>query len=274
MKIHWIFFISVSLLYCVKGQDPIPEDNDAELWRVLYAKLDRLLDETNTLRDLIQEMGEKQSHQAHDISNLLKHAKNDRKCPAVHVAEKRLAPPPSSTSNSPQEWTVILRRQDGSENFQRGWDDYRNGFGNPQGEFFVGLQKLHEMTTYEGPQELIVILGDWENEQRHAKYDLFEIGGEDEQYAIRQLGEYSGTAGDALAYHRGMKFSTLDHSNSGLCPRNYGGGWWFNNCVDSNLNSLYRRRGEAPEMQKILWSTWKGYNYSLKFAEMKIRPRT
>uniref|UniRef100_T1PL05 Fibrinogen n=1 Tax=Musca domestica TaxID=7370 RepID=T1PL05_MUSDO len=130
------------------------------------------------------------------------------------------------------------------------------------------------MTTYEGPHELLVTLRDWEYEERYARYDNFQIGSESEEYALKELGEYSGTAGDALAYHKGMKFSTLDHSNSGMCPRNYGGGWWFNQCVDSNLNSVYRTQGECFEMPKILWSTWKGFNYSMKFVEMKIRPRT
>ncbi|XP_061402664.1 fibrinogen-like protein 1 [Musca vetustissima] len=257
-------------------RDPIPEDNNTELWRILYSKLNRLLDETDTLRQLIQEMRDSQSHQSGEISNILKLTKSAaHKCPAAQVMRKHSkTPSPTATSAPRHEWTVILRRQDGSENFQRDWYDYRNGFGqSPDGEFFIGLERLHQLTTNEGPQELMITLRDWENEERYARYDHFVIGSEAEEYALRELGEYSGTAGDAMAYHKGMKFSTLDHSNSGLCPRNYGGGWWFNQCVDSNLNSVYRQGGESTEMQKILWATWKGFNYSMKFVEMKIRPR-
>lgn len=33
---------------------------------------------------------------------------------------------------------MIQRRMDGSVNFYRGWDEYRNGFGNVDSEFWIG----------------------------------------------------------------------------------------------------------------------------------------
>ena len=35
-------------------------------------------------------------------------------------------------------WTIVQRRVDGSVSFQRGWNDYRHGFGGAYGEHWVG----------------------------------------------------------------------------------------------------------------------------------------
>ncbi|XP_061388356.1 angiopoietin-4-like, partial [Musca vetustissima] len=111
-------------------------------------------------------------------------------------------------------WTTIARRKDGSVNFYRNWRSYKMGFGNPpHGEYFIGLERLHELTTAVPNIELKVILRDWQGEDRYALYDGFQIGNEAEKYRLKVLGKYSGTAGDSLAYHKGMKFTTFDEDN-------------------------------------------------------------
>ena len=92
-------------------------------------------------------------------------------------------------------WLVIQRRMDGSVDFYRGWSDYRQGFGDPSGEFWIGLETMHSLTqnrTY----KLRIHLGDFEGNTRYAEYSTFAISDEAHNYTL-SIGTYSGTAGDA-----------------------------------------------------------------------------
>ncbi|KAH8308059.1 hypothetical protein KR059_005829, partial [Drosophila kikkawai] len=109
-------------------------------------------------------------------------------------------------------WTIILRRMDGSEDFFREWKDYEEGFGQVDGEYFVGLGPLHALTS-SVRQELLVIIQ--HSYDRYEMYDNFRVGGEANNYTLESVGNYTGTAGDALEYHVGMQFSTKDRDNDG-----------------------------------------------------------
>ena len=53
---------------------------------------------------------------------------------------------------------------------------------------------------------------------------------EDQNYKLH-IGGYRGNAGDSMAYHNGVKFSTWDRDNDNWvnnCAQSHKGGWWFN----------------------------------------------
>ncbi|CAL4143542.1 unnamed protein product, partial [Meganyctiphanes norvegica] len=115
-------------------------------------------------------------------------------------------------------WTVIQRRQvvEPRENFYRTWNDYARGFGKLDGEFWVGLNVIHELT-FDSVHELHIELEDWGGNKRSAKYSHFSVGSAEENYKLKISG-YSGDAGDAMTYHNGQPFSTRDRENDEHAP--------------------------------------------------------
>ncbi|NXO66380.1 FCN2 protein, partial [Phainopepla nitens] len=69
-------------------------------------------------------------------------------------------------------WTVIQRRQDGSVDFNRTWNEYKEGFGDLNGEFWLGNDNIHRMTS-QGDYSLRIDLEDWNNKHKHAFYQVF-----------------------------------------------------------------------------------------------------
>ena len=78
------------------------------------------------------------------------------------------------------------------------------------------------------------------------------------------------------AGHRDMEFTTKDADNdkdaTKNCAQAYKGAWWYGSCHNSNLNGIYHHGAHKSFADGVNWNTWKGYNYSAKRAEMKIKP--
>ena len=168
-------------------------------------------------------------------------------------------------------WTVFQRRINGTQNFYLNWADYVQGFGDVSGEFWLGLHKIHRLTA--SSTRLRVDLADFDGNVRYAKYNTFRVGDSVSKFTLTVSG-YGGNAGDALTYHNNRAFSTKDQDNDALsrhCAQYSTGAWWYGNCHYSNLNGHYYSTPTAPSEKGIVWYHWKGWTYSLKVTEMKVR---
>ncbi|XP_060655510.1 ficolin-2-like [Drosophila nasuta] len=175
-------------------------------------------------------------------------------------------------------WLVIQRRVDAKINFFRNWSSYQQGFGELDGGFFIGLDILHALTTSK-THELYVYLQDFTGQTRFAKYDSFAIGNESNLYGLNVLGNYNGTAGDALRYQQYMKFSTYDRDNDNSvnnCAAQFSGAWWYNSCMYSNLNGQYLGGEYGTDLvgRGNCWVQWRGIDYAYKTVQMMIKPKS
>ena len=155
-------------------------------------------------------------------------------------------------------WTVIQRRNAslGTVNFTRNWEDYVNGFGDLDGEFWIGLNNIYQLTTT--LQEMELQISVWNDSETSItwNYQTFRISGPENKYRLT-VGGGTGDGDDPLAYHNGQYFSTYDRDNdasSSNCAYLAQGGWWYNDCYSANLNGRHQISGLPGlwEMEQLL----------------------
>ena len=177
---------------------------------------------------------------------------------------------------------IVMRRQDGSVNFQRSWNDYKVGFGKLLTEFWFGNENMHDLTKPSfAPKksELVIdmrIKG--QTGQVFVKYETFEIGDETSKYTLK-ISDVSGNAPmlnathSFLSYHNNMKFSTYDQENDDDstrdCSNQYGRvWWWFKYCYTTLLTGNYKFT-KGIGNGEISW--YNPEEVEPDFVEMKIR---
>ncbi|KAL0979468.1 hypothetical protein UPYG_G00185470 [Umbra pygmaea] len=177
--------------------------------------------------------------------------------------------------HDPGGWTVIQKRLDGSVNFFRNWETYKQGFGKIDGEYWLGLENIYWLTN-QGTYKLLVTLEDWSGRKVFAEYASFRLEPEADFYKLR-VGRYHGNAGDSLTWHNGKQFTTLDRDHdvyTGNCAHYQKGGWWYNACAHSNLNGVWYKGGHYRSRYQdgVYWAEFRGGAYSLKKVSMMIQP--
>nr|CAD7399662.1 unnamed protein product [Timema cristinae] len=202
------------------------------------------------------------------------------------------------------EYIIVIQRRDDfgepRENFNRDWADYKNGFGDPAKELWMGNEEHIHADQQRGlyaqdraggfrrKQEFFVEGVNKAEEERarkaadvemFAQYSHFKIYSEGEYYKL-EIDGYDGNAGDSLNDpwygSNNSPFSTYNRDNdrSSLnCASMLKGGWWWKSC-GRGLNGLYLNDPQdLTARQGIVWFRWRGWDYTLKKAVMMIKPR-
>ena len=146
-------------------------------------------------------------------------------------------------------WLVVQRKTNGSENFNRTWNDYEMGFGSLTGELWYGLRALHCLTS-SGNWELRIDFTFSNGTKSFMHYNHFRVGPATDNYRLSISGFTGITPTDPFTTHplNGQQFSTFDRENdlhrSVHCAlKSHGstapGGWWYWACFHINLNYNY-----------------------------------
>ena len=164
-------------------------------------------------------------------------------------------------------WVMIQRNDihrdsEWSVDFNKTWEDYEEGFGRLEGNFWYGLKSIHCLTQND-QWEMKIVFRLKNDEWHEIYYSEFSVGSADNDYPL-SVGGFNGydDVTDWFASHQlnGMKFSTPDKDNdlaSGNCAAQWESGWWYNNCTDININM------KVPYI----------YNHHVAYTEMIIRPK-
>ena len=131
---------------------------------------------------------------------------------------------------------LIQQNVDGSNFFNRSWAEFKVGFNDSIGNYWLGNELLSQLTV-NNRYKLRFDLQPRSNTSNwyYAEYSTFRVLIEAYNYTLQVAG-YSGNAGrDAFGYihHDGMMFSTYDRDNdqwSGNCAVSSGGGFWYKDC--------------------------------------------
>ncbi|KAH8410501.1 hypothetical protein KR215_009970, partial [Drosophila sulfurigaster] len=133
-------------------------------------------------------------------------------------------------------WMIIQRRIDGSQDFNKTWQEYVDGVGDIHGEFFMGLENLHLITNATRQQLNISIKTD-DFGTEVAEYDDFRIGNSESLYELESIGNFTEDEYtciiNALQHHIKRPFSTYDRKSPDLKTGGVNfGGWWYSNVDD------------------------------------------
>ena len=137
---------------------------------------------------------------------------------------------------------LIQQKLDGFDYFNRSWEEYKVGFNDYSGNYWLGNELLSHLTLSDRYKLKFELQSRKNGHWYHAEYTTFVVLKESSNYTLHVSG-YSGNASrDALGYSNDMMFTTYDRDNdrwpSGNCAVRTGGGFWHRRCTECDVNSV------------------------------------
>ena len=131
---------------------------------------------------------------------------------------------------------LIQRNVDGSNFFNRSWAEFKVGFNDTRGNYWLGNELLHQLTNQARYKLQCHVQARSNGIVYVAEYETFIVGSEATSYTLR-VSDYSGNAGDSMSYHNGMIFSTYDRDFN-TCALIDAGGFWYKKCYRAGVNVM------------------------------------
>ena len=153
---------------------------------------------------------------------------------------------------------LVQQNINGSDFFNRSWAEFKVGFNDTLGNYWLGNDLLSQLTLsrrYKLRVDLQLRNCSW----YYAEYSSFLVYGESRNYELRVSG-FSGNAGDALSNNVGRMFTTYDRDNGlyseGNCAVIQGGGFWYvpvwcGSCTVNTVRGHYFR-WSSPTTESLL----------------------
>ncbi|KAK7104425.1 hypothetical protein V1264_019145 [Littorina saxatilis] len=132
--------------------------------------------------------------------------------------------------------TYIATRTHPDLQFNRTWEEYKNGFGNVSGDYWIGLEQIYLLTNNGLDNELKIEIRNSTDFHFQQYYYYFRISDESSYYQLhfastKPNAQPGKALGDSLSPALGCRFSTYDADHDGddteNCALRHQSGWWF-----------------------------------------------
>jgi len=162
---------------------------------------------------------------------------------------------------------LLIQQNDGSGGFSHPWTDYRVGFGDPSGNYWLGNDLLSQLTANYRYKLRFDLQQNGTGNWYYAEYSTFGVLSEADSYTL-QVDGFSGNASyDAFGlHHNGEKFTTIDRDNdpsSANCAATLRGGFWWRGCGGCLVNA-------ARSTGRFYWLNLPGGSY-LQLSRMWLQ---